>query len=209
MKVKTVLTALGGMLLLLSGRELSAATLTWTKISSGNASGSWTNQANWSGALLPATTNDAANFATLDITGDSTITLDSNPQLNALNFGDASSSSAANWLVNPGSPAASTLTLGGAAPTINVSGLAGGKAVILNAVLTGTNGLIKTGSSFLSLNAANTYSGGTVVYGSDGRISCGNDSAYGTGTVQVGNTVGDGQFWFQSAGNRTHHPLDY
>ena len=55
-------------LVLLAEGQVSAATFTWVTNSGGNASGSWTNQANWSGATLPTTTNDAVNFNTLDIT---------------------------------------------------------------------------------------------------------------------------------------------
>lgn len=42
--------------MLLAGDPLSAATFTWIKNASGNASGSWASQANWSGAMLPTTT---------------------------------------------------------------------------------------------------------------------------------------------------------
>ena len=184
-----------------------SATFTWTNLNSGNASGSWTNRANWSGAILPTTINDLAIFNTLDISADSTVTLDGNQAINALFFGDTNSSSGANWLLSPGSPANSTLTLGGSAPRITVSGLAGGKTAVLGAPLAGTNGFTKAGPSFLTLTATNMYSGTTVIagQGSDGRISFASDFAFGTGKVQVGvlnGGSGDSQVWFQPAGNR-------
>src|ERR1039458_718609 len=100
-------------------RPLSAATFTWIKNSGGNGSGSWTNQANWSGATLATTTSDAVNFNTLDITADSTVTLDGNQSANVLNFGDTNTSTAGSWIINAGFPPRPTLTLGGASPTLN------------------------------------------------------------------------------------------
>ena len=178
----------------------SAATFTWTKLVSGNASGSWGNQANWSGATLPTTANDTVNFNALDITANSTNSLDGNQSVNTINFADTATGTAANWFINAGSPASSTLTLGGASPTIDVTSLASGKAAVINAVIAGTSGLTKTGTSYLQLNGANTYSGGTVI---SGYISVGNPNAFGTGTVMVGATPGAGQLWFTSAGAMT------
>jgi hypothetical protein len=190
---------------LLAALAVSAggASFTWTKISSGNASGSWTNQANWSGATLPTTVADTVNFNTLDLTADSTITLDGNQTVNAMNFSDTNSSTVGSWLVNAGAPPGSTLTLGGASPTINVTSMGSGEAAVINAVIAGTSGFTKTGTSFLQVNAANTYSGTTVLSGSDCRFSFGNNNAFGIGTVQVGGAAGDGQLWFNAAGART------
>ncbi|MDR3378355.1 MAG: hypothetical protein P4M10_06695, partial [Verrucomicrobiae bacterium] len=55
-------------LLLAAGARASAADFTWTNISSGNASGSWTAQTNWSGGTLPTTSADTAWFNQLEIT---------------------------------------------------------------------------------------------------------------------------------------------
>ena len=108
---------------LLAVTPLSATTFTWIKTSAGNASGSWATQGNWSGGTLPTTTNDTAAFNTLDITADSTVTLDGNQAVNTLNFSDSASSSAESWLISAGTPSTSTLTLGGSNPTISVSGV--------------------------------------------------------------------------------------
>jgi autotransporter-associated beta strand protein len=189
--------------LLLAGVPLSAATFTWITNSAGNASGSWTNQANWSGGTLPTAASDTVAFNTLDLIADSTVTLDGNQTVNALGFSDTATATPASWAVNAGSPSSSTLTLGGASPAISVTGLGTGKAAAINAVIVGTAGLTKTGTSFLQLNGANTFSGGTVLSGSDCRTSVGNDCGLGTGLVTVGGTVGDGQNWFNAAGSRT------
>jgi hypothetical protein len=179
-----------------------AATFTWLQISGGNASGSWANQANWTGATLPTTTNDTLDFSTLDLTADSTITLNGNQSIGSLSFGDANTATAASWLINAGSPASSALTLGGAA-TINVTSFAGGDAAVINVPISGTNGLTKSGTAFLQLNATNTYTGGTILSGSDCRFSIGNSKALSTGTAIIGATAGAGQVWFNAAGALT------
>ena len=186
--------------------QIRSATFIWTQLASGNASGSWGAQANWSGATLPTTTNDTVNFTTLDLTANSTVTLDGNQSVNAMNFSDSTTGTAANWIINAGTPSTSTLMLGGASPTINVTNMASGRAAVINAVIAGTNGLTKIGSGFAQLNGANTYSGGTILDSANGNncyISVGNSNAFGTGTVLVGATVGDVQVWFTPAGNQT------
>jgi fibronectin-binding autotransporter adhesin len=145
---------------------------------------------------------DSANFNSLNITANSTVTLDGNQTINALNFSDADNSTVASWLLNAGSPPTSVLTLGGTLPTIAVTNLGSGVAVV-NAMVAGTNGLTKIGTDFLQLNGTNTYSGTTILSGSNCRISFGNALAFGTGTVQVGANVGDGQVWFNAAGGQT------
>ncbi len=181
----------------------SATNFTWIKLASGNGSGSWTNQANWSGGTLPTTNTDMADFTTLDLSVDSTVTLDGNKTINALNFADATSSTVASWILNAGSPGSSTLTLAGASPTINVTSIGSGEAAVINAVIAGTGGFTKTGTSFLQVNGANTFSGGTILSGSDCRFSFGHNNAFGTGTVQLGANAGDGQIWFNASGART------
>jgi autotransporter-associated beta strand protein len=181
----------------------TAATLTWTNLVAGNASGSWAAQTNWSGGTLPTLALDTANFNTLNLTANSTVTLDGNQTINKLNFSDANSTTAASWIINAGSPAGSTLMLGGASPAITVTGLGSGSAAVINAVIAGTSGFTFSGTSYLQLNGANTYSGTTVVSVSGTTIAFGNNQAFGTGTIQVGVTPGDGQMWFNPSGNIT------
>ena len=180
-----------------------SSTLTWTNVAGGNASGSWTNQANWTGGTLPTTTGTTVLFNNPDITSDSTVTLDGYATIGSLTFSDKSTATPADWIVNAGSPSSSTLTLGGANPIITVTNLGAGNAAIINAVVDGTNGFTKAGASFLQLNTANLYSGGTIMSGSDCRLSIGNNRALGTGLVTLGASVGAGQLWYQSSGNQT------
>ncbi|MGO4322607.1 autotransporter-associated beta strand repeat-containing protein [Pseudomonas sp. KB_12] len=66
----------------------------------------------------------------------------------------------------------STLTLGGITPTITVTG-----AATINSILAGSAGLTKAGTGTLSLNGANTFSGGVVV--NAGGLTLNGDSALG------------------------------
>ena len=183
MRIMRVMTVLA--LIALAAGRAQAATNTWNKLVSGNASGSWTNAATppWSTGALPGAT-DTASFNTLDITADSTVTLDGNQSINALVFGDTTTSSAANWILSGGSPSTSTLTLGGTAPTITVNALGNGKAATISAVLAGTAGMTKAGAGTLTLSGSNTLSGGVTL--STGTLNINSTNALGTGNFTIG-----------------------
>ena len=142
---------------------LAASNFTWTPLSGGNASGSWATQANWSGGVLPTTSIDTANLGLLNITADSTVTLDGSQTIKSLIFGDSAGATAANWILSSGSPGTSTLILGGTTPTITVNPLGTAKTATINAVVDGSAGLTKGGSGPLTLTAANTYTGTTTI----------------------------------------------
>ncbi|WP_095152342.1 autotransporter-associated beta strand repeat-containing protein [Pseudomonas sp. Irchel s3b5] len=78
----------------------------------------------------------------------------------------------------------STLTLGGITPTINVTG-----GATINSILAGSAGLTKAGAGTLTLNGANTFSGGVVV--NTGGLALNGDSALGAagnGVTMAGGT---------------------
>ncbi|MEI6644996.1 MAG: autotransporter-associated beta strand repeat-containing protein, partial [bacterium] len=183
MRTLRVMTVLA--LTTLAIEHAQAATNTWNKLVGGNASGSWTNAANppWSAGALPGAT-DTADFNTLDITADSTVTLDGDQSINALIFGDTTTSSAANWVLSGGTPSTSALTLGGTASTITVNTLGNGKAATISANLAGTAGMTKAGAGTLTLSGANTYSGGTTL--SVGTLNINSTNALGTGIFTIG-----------------------
>ena len=138
----------------------------WNKLVGGNASGSWNTAASppWSSGALPAAT-DGADFSTLAVTADSTINLDGNQRINSLIFGSATAAAPANWLLSPGTPTGSTLSLTGRTPTITVNGTGNAGTVTIGAVIAGNEGLTKTGAGTVALLAANPYSGATVIKG--------------------------------------------
>jgi fibronectin-binding autotransporter adhesin len=151
-----------------------------------SAGGSWATPSNWD--TIPNAIDAVANFATLDITADTTVTLNGNFTVGSLIFGDIAPAAfpgpASNWIVNAGTPSSSTLTLNvsSGTPTINVVNptaqpinsagppaadafykLFVDQTATINAVLTGSKGMNKTGYGTLVLSRANTYTGTTSV----------------------------------------------
>ncbi|AEG50605.1 outer membrane autotransporter barrel domain protein [Sphingobium chlorophenolicum L-1] len=86
------------------------------------------------------------------------------------------------WVLN-----GSTLTLGGVNPTITTVG-----STTLNSVIAGTAGLIKAGTSTLTLNGVNSFSGGIVI--NAGTLNAATDAALGAAgnniTTAAGVTTG-------------------
>ncbi len=82
-----------------------------------NASGgSWAAQPNWSGGIIANGTNAVADFSTLALTADATVTLDGTQTVGSLIFGDTSASH--NWFLNPGNNGALILADTNAVRTI-------------------------------------------------------------------------------------------
>jgi len=85
---------------------------------------------------------------------------------------------------------------------------AGNKGVlVINGAISGpfglTSGVTGATKNYVQLNGANTYSGDTLITGSDASFSIGNAGAFGSGKLIVGATPGDSQMWIQSCGNQT------
>jgi len=174
-----------------------AADGTWTLLSAGSATGNWDDAttANWSGGTVAGGSGFTADFSTLNITAASTVTLTAPRTIGNLTFGDTDTTSVSSWTLAGG---ANALTLAGTTPTITVNDLGTGSltnsTVTISAKISGTNGLIKTGtgtvatsSTFgkgvLVLSGANDYSGGTTI--SSGALAAASSSALGTGAVTV------------------------
>ena len=142
-----------------------AATATWTQLVGGNATGNWNTAANppWSLAAVPGP-GDTADFSTLNIVGTSYVTLNGDRSIDALIFGDTTTTSSTGiWFFLPGTPDTSTLTLAGASPTITVNAMGSGVTAI-EVPLAGTGGLTKEGAGLLTVTN-NTFTGKVVVNG--------------------------------------------
>jgi len=92
-------------------------------------------------------------------------------------FGDLATGSAAGWILDNNSTPANILTLDDASPTITVHALAAGEFAKITAVISGVDGLTKTGAGTLRLSTANAYSGGTSIDG--GTLGIANDNHLG------------------------------
>ena len=146
---------------------------TWVQ-TAGNAQ-AWTTAANWIMNSVPSTVaGDTVDFSTVNIAANTTLTLGANRTGRLWKFGDTSG--AETWTVNAGN----SIILGGTTPTIEVVN----NSAQLNCVVTGTAGLVKTGTGALVLMAANTYTGGTTL--TSGTLSLGSASAIGNGPLTIG-----------------------
>lgn len=105
-------------------------TATWTN----PAGGSWGTSTNWRNGVIPANDGDSADFSTLNLTSDATVTLDGNRTAGILLFGDTTPSN--NWVVNAGTGNGMLMLVDtSASPTITVNT---GTTATINAPITVT-----------------------------------------------------------------------
>jgi autotransporter-associated beta strand protein len=135
----------------------------------GNASGSWGTAGNWS--LGIPTNVETADFTQQDITSTSTITLDANHTIGAINFGDSNTATSAGWVLNSSTTQTNNntniLTLN--APGYNivtVNQLGAGSVATINADMSNGSGggleLAKGGAGTLVLTGNNSTLTGTT-----------------------------------------------
>ena len=152
--------------------------------------GAWDTGANWTGGSAPATDGDALLGSI--ITADHTVTLDSNIQLNSLTLSNAGDG---DYYIVPA--AAQTLTLTGEAK-IDVAG-----RHWMREQIAGTSGLNATGSGELVLDAANSFSGGLNIDGTN--VAVVNTDALPAGTDITAINGGSVRFWGANNGFFTDH----
>lgn len=157
----------------------------WTN----TAGGSWTQNVNWSGGLIANGANSTADFSTLDLTANATVTVETQRVIGHLLFGDTAAEGSPetykNWTLNAGTTGALVMDVDSGAPTITVGN---GEATI-NVAIAGSRGLTKTGAGRLTLSGANVYGGETRVEGG-GVLAISNATAL--GATSAGTTVVSG-----------------
>jgi autotransporter-associated beta strand protein len=131
----------------------------WTN----TASGLWSDTGNWLYNLVANGSGITADFSTLTLSGDTTVTLDTSATVGYLRFADRGN--AHNWILADGGVGPLTLDAGASTPVITVSN----QTTTIGAALAGTGGLTKAGNGTLTLSGANTYTGPTTV--SAGTVS--------------------------------------
>jgi len=166
----------------------SAPAATWTS----GTGGSWKTAANWAGSNIPNGIGVTADFSTLDLTADATVTLDGSVTVGSLVFGDLTPSN--NWILNTGT--GGTLTLGVSSGTAGIT--VNNQSATIAAVLAGSAPVSKSGTGTLVLAGANTYTGvtlinaGTLTLGSGSALAGGGNLSFGGGTLQFsGSNQGD------------------
>ena len=124
---------------------------TWTA----NADGNWQDAANWQDGVVANGSGAPANFGTLTLTGNRTVSLIAPAAVGILKFGDVGN--AFGWTVS--GTDALTLDTNDGVPTVEVAN----QSATLSTPLAGSQGLTKKGTGLLVLSGANTYTGATAV----------------------------------------------
>ncbi len=157
----------------------------WTN----TAGGSWLQNANWSGGLIANGANSTADFSTLDLTANATVTVDTQRVIGHLLFGDTAAEGSPqtykSWTLNADTAGALVMDVDSGAPTITV----GNGAATINVAIAGSRGLTKTGAGRLTLSGANVYSGETTIE-DNSILTISNANALGSATD--GTTVASG-----------------
>ncbi len=152
----------------------------WTN----NASGNWSASNNWSGGVIANGVSRLADFSTVNLTANQTVTLDSARTIGGLRFGDTSGPQ--NWFLS----GTNTLTLDGGGANAALMAVNQNTATI-STPMSGSYGFSKTGKGTLALNGTNAVGGGLTVNAGTVNIS-GGTTAFGSGTSTVGYLTGSG-----------------
>jgi autotransporter-associated beta strand protein len=145
-------------------------------IQTGGGTRNWTATANWDDGIVPNPGSGATmDFSTVNIASNTNLVLGADRAAQLWKFGDTSGGQT--WTVNSGN----TLTLAGTTPGFQINN----GTTIIDSIVAGTAGLAKTGSGNLTLTAANTYTGPTVV--NAGTLRIGNAGT--TGSLNPASTL--------------------
>ena len=162
-------------------QTLGLTTAVWTNL----LGGSWTNSANWQGGIIATGVDAIANFSTLNITANRSVTNTGVLTIGYLLFGGGF-----NWTLTGGT---NTLAVSTASPYIDINS---GQNTTISTALAGTQGFTKAGAGTLTLNGANKFTGainvnaGTLVAGSVGALgAAGNSLVWSNATVQMTSAV--------------------
>lgn len=147
---------------------------TWVSDGSGN----WGEAPRWSGTTVATGAGQTANFSTINITANRTVTLDSSRAIGTLRFSDTSGTQS--WTLTNVPGVSLTLGTGSAtSPSIIVTNTA-----TLGTTLAGTNGFTKSGPGTLILKGENSLSGTVNIDTSSTTLSDGIVRVAGPGALE-------------------------
>ncbi|HTB85728.1 MAG TPA: chitobiase/beta-hexosaminidase C-terminal domain-containing protein [Candidatus Sulfotelmatobacter sp.] len=151
-----------------------------------DANGLWSAATNWANGSIANGTGGNADFSTINLTADRTVTLDSSRTIGNLLFADVNGSK--NWFLNASNAASLTLAVNSNSPAIIVSN----NFATVGVPLAGNQGLTVTGGGTLTLSGTNTFSGKTIVTNgnllltgslADGAVVANGATLAGNGTI--------------------------
>ncbi|MCX6922071.1 MAG: autotransporter-associated beta strand repeat-containing protein, partial [Verrucomicrobia bacterium] len=126
------------------------------------AGGSWPTAENWSNSIVADGSGMTADFSTLALPADTTVTLDGARTIGKLVFDDRNATRHS-WTLTADSAGPLTLAVGSGAPVISNN-----VPVTLDVGLVGTQGLTKTGPATNTISGTVSYTGDTTV--DNGRL---------------------------------------
>jgi len=160
----------------------------WTNL----AGGSWAVSNNWSSGLIAGGTDALADFSTLNLSANETVTLDGATTVGTLLFDDLNSTTKHNWSISTGSGGPLTLAVSSGTPYIVVQSATNS----LSVPVAGTQGFNKSGAGYLTLGGSPTFSGTVNVNSGTLEVqSKSGDVAYTISpgaTLKVGYSTGGG-----------------
>ncbi|MEY3898524.1 MAG: toxins and related Ca2+-binding domain, partial [Verrucomicrobiota bacterium] len=168
---------------LLASQSASAADIVWGAILAPGPF-DWNTGSNWVGGTAPTTDSDRADLRK-DWTTAATINLSAPITISGILYNDSGSSGDVIMTIGNGGTAANTLTLN----TVTKPYLEVTSALVVSAVIEGTQGFTKGNGGTLTLSGLNTYSGGTTVMA--GALSIGSVATT-SGTAVTANATGTG-----------------
>jgi autotransporter-associated beta strand protein len=128
-----------------------------------NGNGFWGSLAgdelNWQNTVVAGGIGSAADFSTIALTQNTVVTLDGSRSIGSMTFGDASAVPASDWSLVPSNNSTLSLATISGTPTITVNN----QTTTISTVLSGSQGLAKSGAGTLNLNVASSYTGDTTV----------------------------------------------
>jgi len=127
----------------------------WTNL----ANGSWSNVNNWTNGLIAGGTDAVADFSTLSLNVNPTVTLDGARTVGTMVFDDLNGVTNHRWTVSTGTGGPLTLAVGSGTPTIAVKN----PTNTISAVIAGSQGFAKTGAGHLTLSSTGTFTGTVAV----------------------------------------------
>jgi autotransporter-associated beta strand protein len=133
--------------------NLNVTVLTAAGIWTADGNGNWGESTRWSNSIVATGAGQTADFSTINITGNRTVTLEASRAIGNLKFSDTSG--AQTWTLAGSGESTLTLSTGTAtSPLLSVTNTA-----TISAPLAGTNGFTKTGPGTLIVSGNNPLSG--------------------------------------------------
>ncbi len=166
--------------------SVSAADGVWIN----NASGTWGTAANWSGGTIADGADFTANFRTINISADRTVTLNTARTIGHLAFGDNDGTPESDWILAASGGSVLTLAVTAGTPTILVSN----QIATISLALAGSQGFTKTGVGELVLSGVSIFTGDVAVQQGSLRIGGGNNRLPTATTVTLGSGSSSGKF---------------